>query len=249
MSGRIVVVIPTYNEKGNLPVLAEKIFGLNIPGLSLLVVDDNSPDGTAACAEELAKRFPIRILRRTRKEGIGKAYIQAFQTLLTDPSPPDRIIQMDADMSHDPARIPAMLHAADTYDVIVGSRYIAGGTIENWDFIRRCISRIGNAYARALLRLPYRDLTTGYRCFRREALAQLNVASFGSSGYCFMIEVVFAAHKSGLRIYELPIVFTERTVGKSKFNLGIIMESVWRVTLLAFSSATVRQAREKGERL
>ncbi|MBI2053221.1 MAG: glycosyltransferase, partial [Candidatus Sungbacteria bacterium] len=107
MSGRIVVVIPTYNEKGNLPVLAEKIFGLNIPGLSLLVVDDNSPDGTAACAEELAKRFPIRILRRTRKEGIGKAYIQAFQTLLTDPSPPDRIIQMDADMSHDPARIPA----------------------------------------------------------------------------------------------------------------------------------------------
>ena len=233
MPGRIVVVIPTYNEKENLPVLAEKIFGLNIPGLSLLIVDDNSPDGTAACAENLARRFPIHILQRGRKEGIGKAYIQAFQTLLSDPAPPDRIIQMDADMSHDPALIPAMLHAADTYDVIVGSRYIAGGTIENWDFIRRCISRIGNAYARTMLRLPYRDLTSGYRCFRREGLTRLNVASFGSSGYCFMIETIFAAHKSGLRIYELPIVFTERTIGKSKFNLGIIMESVWRVTLLA----------------
>ena len=233
MPGRIVVVIPTYNEKENLPVLAEKIFGLNIHDLSLLIVDDNSPDGTAACAENLARRFPIHILQRGRKEGIGKAYIQAFQTLLSDPAPPDRIIQMDADMSHDPALIPAMLHAADTYDVIVGSRYIAGGTIENWDFIRRCISRIGNAYARTMLRLPYRDLTSGYRCFRREALARLNVKSFGSSGYCFMIETIFAAHKSGLRIYELPIVFTERTIGKSKFNLGIIMESVWRVTLLA----------------
>lgn len=233
---KTLVIVPTYNEKGNLLALTEGIFRTKIPDLSVLIVDDNSPDGTAVYADELAARFPIRVMRRPRKEGVGRAYIAAFRTILTDQEPPDYIIQMDADLSHDPALIPVMLGAMRECDMVIGSRYIAGGRIENWGAVRRAISRIGNAYARTVLGLPYRDLTSGYRCFRRAALMRLVDERFSSSGYCFMIETVARAHALGYRIREVPIVFTERTVGKSKFNLGIIVESVWRVLVLAVRS-------------
>ena len=234
---KTLVVIPTYNEAGTIRALVEAIHALAVPTLSMLVVDDNSPDRTADIAEELSRRYPVRVMRRAEKQGVGRAYVAAFGQILADShSLPDYIIQMDADMSHDPRAIPAMLGAIRTSDIVIGSRYTPGGKIENWNAIRRGISRVGNAYARAMLRVPYRDLTSGYRCFRREALARLDLESISSSGYCFMIEIAARAHMLGLRIHEIPIVFTERTIGASKFNLRIIMESIWRVAILAIRS-------------
>ena len=230
---KTLVVVPTYNERDNLLALAKRIFAVEIQDLSLLIVDDNSPDGTAAYATELAGRYPLRVIRRSQKDGVGKAYSAAFHSILSEPEPPDYIIQMDADLSHDPALIPALLRAMDECDIAIGSRYVASGRIENWGMIRRSISKIGNAYARVLLGLPYRDLTSGYRCFRAGALARLIEKPLSSSRYCFMIETIAKAHALGYQIREIPIVFTERAIGKSKFNLGIIVESVWRVLALA----------------
>lgn len=228
----VVIVTPTYNEKGNLPELVEKIFALDLPDLRMIVVDDNSPDGTGELAEELSKKYPLTVIHRERKEGIGRAYAHAFQNILAER--PDCIIQMDADFSHDPAVIPEMLKLAQTRDVILGSRYVPGGAIVNWEPMRRLVSRLGNAYARAVLGLPYRDLTGGYKCFRRKVLEEIDLDSLSSVGYNFQIETTYKAHQKGFRITEIPISFTERKVGVSKFNLGIILESFWKVLLLRF---------------
>lgn len=228
----VVVVVPTYNEKDNLPELAEKIFALKIPNLGMVVVDDNSPDGTGKIAEALSKKYLLAAIHRPKKGGIGTAYVRAFKTIL--PQRPHYIIQMDADLSHDPAVIPDLLRSAKTYDVVLGSRYVSGGAIINWDPLRKWVSRIGNAYARAILGVPYRDLTGGYKCFRREVLEAIDLDSLSSVGYNFQIETTYKAHKKGFRIAEVPILFTERKVGTSKFNLGIILESFWKVLLLRF---------------
>ena len=277
---RAVVVIPTYNEKENLGILVEKIFSLKIPDLELLIIDDSSPDGTGQLAEELAKKFPIKIMHRSEKSGLGRAYVDGFKQVIADK--PDFVIQMDADLSHDPAAIPQMLEKAvypfiasspsviasppsviasgtkqsynnannqtgkiatsdrgrirddEPCDLVLGSRYTPGGKIENWDFFRKLISRFGNIYARIILSLPYRDLTGGFKCFRREVLENIDLDSLSSTGYNFQIETTYKAHKKGYKICEIPITFTERKSGVSKFNLGIILESFWKVLLLRF---------------
>lgn len=228
---KICVVIPTYNERENLPVLVEKISALKIPDLHIVVVDDNSPDGTGRVADELRNKYPLTTIHRSEKSGLGKAYAQAFQVL---PPETEIVIQMDADLSHDPAIIPKMLEKIKDADLVLGSRYIPGGATENWDFFRKLISRFGNFYARAILGLPYRDLTGGFKCFRRKVLEDIKLGSLSSTGYNFQIETTYAAHKKGYKILEIPIVFTERKIGKSKFNLGIILESFWKVLALRF---------------
>lgn len=238
---KVWVVTPTYNEKENLPLLAEKIFALKIPDLHLLIVDDNSPDGTGRIADELRNKYSITVIHRSEKSGLGKTYAQAFQSL---PRDAEIVIQMDADLSHDPAVIPEMIGKIATTpgaprndnscDVVLGSRYIPGGKTENWDFFRKLISRFGNFYARTILGLPYRDLTGGFKCFRREVLEKIDLPSLSSVGYNFQIETTYAAHKKGFKICEIPITFTERKTGKSKFNLAITLEAFWKVLVLKF---------------
>lgn len=232
----ILVIIPTYNERENLPALCEKIFSLGIDDLHCLVVDDNSPDGTAAVADDLAKRFPITLLKRPHKEGLGRAYQEAFGYALARFSEATHIIQMDADLSHDPADIPRLLAASNVggADLILASRYAPGGGIHHWHWARKLVSRFGNAYARWVLWLPYRDLTGGFKCWRREALAALDLHHVHSLGYNFQIETTYQAHHKGFRIREVPIIFTERRAGVSKFNLGIILESFWNVLTMRF---------------
>ena len=227
----VYVVIPTYNEKDNLPILAEKIFALKIPDLKLLVVDDNSPDGTGRLAEELAKKWPIQVIHRAGKQGLGTAYVAAFKEILRSAQNDDLIIQMDADLSHDPAVIPAMLEKIKSCDVVLGSRYIRGGKVENWDFFRRLISRM-NFFVRIILWVPYHDLTGGFKCFRADVLKNINLDSLSSVGYNFQIETTYKAHRKGYQICEIPIVFRERKTGQSKFNLKIMLEAFWRVLLL-----------------
>lgn len=230
----VAVVIPTYNEKNNLGFLTEKIFSLKIPNLSLLIVDDNSPDGTGKFAEELANKYPIKVIHREKKEGLGRAYVDALKKLLSGSDRPDFVIQMDADLSHDPAAIPQMLEKIRDCDLVLGSRYIPGGRTENWDFFRKLISRFGNIYARSILNVPYHDLTGGFKCFRREVLENIDLDLLSSTGYNFQIETTYKAHQKGYKICEIPITFTERKSGVSKFNLGIILESFWKVLLLRF---------------
>lgn len=229
---KVIVVVPTYNEKENLPVLAEKVFGLNIPNLEILVVDDNSPDGTADAVRELAQKCPVQIIVRNEKRGLGTAYAAAFKSVLGRPDKPDYIIQMDADLSHDPADIPHLLAKIKTCDVVLGSRYIKGGGVENWNWLRRCISRFGNIYAQFVLNLPYHDLTGGFKCWRRAVLEKISLDDLSSTGYNFQIETTYKAHRLGYKICEVPIIFTERKIGRSKFNLGIIWESFIKVLWL-----------------
>lgn len=233
----LFIVIPTYNERETLPALVARIRALGLPNYRMLVVDDHSPDGTGALADELAKVYPLSVIHRPRKEGLGKAYAHAFTELLRLPpeKQPRYVIQMDADLSHDPADISRLLQAADSCDMALGSRYVLGGHIERWDFLRRLISRFGNLYARMLLRLPYRDLTGGYKCFRFAVLKTLPFERISSTGYNFQIETTYFAHRKGFRIREIPIVFTERRTGASKFNLAIILESFWKVLTLRFA--------------
>lgn len=226
------VVIPTYNESENLPLLVERIFALSIPELELMVVDDTSPDGTGNVADELAKKYPIKVLHREGKQGLGTAYIAGFAEVLSRAPVNSRIIQMDADLSHDPKVIPALLLASETHDLVLGSRYVAGGRIERWGISRRLISKFGNLYARVVLGLPYHDLTGGFKCFRKNALEEIDFGSLSSVGYNFQIETTYRAHKNGFRICEIPITFTERKTGSSKFNWAIISESFWKVLLL-----------------
>ncbi|MBI4120313.1 MAG: polyprenol monophosphomannose synthase [Parcubacteria group bacterium] len=227
---RTIIVTPTYNEKDNLPELVDRIFSLGLNDIKLVVVDDNSPDGTAQVAEELAQKYPLDLIRRQQKSGLGTAYTAAFKK--TIPEQPDYIIQMDADLSHDPNIIPQMLQEIQKCDLVLGSRYVKGGKIENWNFTRRLVSRWGNFYARLILGLPYRDLTSGFKCFRREVLEKINLDKLSSVGYNFQIETTYRAHRLGCRICEIPITFTERKTGVSKFNLGIILESFVKVLLL-----------------
>ena len=229
----IFVVTPTYNEKENLKELVERVFALEISDLKMLVVDDNSPDGTAKLAEELAKKYPIRVIKRERKMGLGTAYAAAFREILNlGAKPPSAVVQMDADLSHDPKVIPALLEKIKNHDVVLGSRYVAEGGIENWGLARQLVSRFGNIYAKAVLALPYQDLTGGFKCWRGEILKNLDFKNLSSTGYNFQIETTYAAHKAGHKICEIPITFTERKFGKSKFNFPIMLEAFWKVLVL-----------------
>jgi dolichol-phosphate mannosyltransferase len=225
-----LVVVPTYNEITNLPLLVAGL--MEQPNLRLLVVDDQSPDGTGDLADRLASEHAgrIRVLHRTGHRGLGRSYVDGLKEALREPV--DVVCQMDADLSHDPVQIPALIAASDRHDVVIGSRYVPGGTIVNWPLRRRLLSRFANLYVRAVTRLVVRDCTSGYRCWRREALASLPLDRLTSDGYAFLVEMLYAAARRGCRLTEVPITFVERRRGESKLSHDVILESAiapWRI--------------------
>lgn len=229
----IYIVIPTYNEKENIGPLVNALSKLGISDLHLLVVDDTSPDGTGDIVEGLKKQYQnLEVLHRPKKEGLGKAYVAGFCHALEKGA--ELIFEMDADFSHNPSDIPRFLKAAREYDLILGSRYIAGGRILYWNVARRIISRLGNMYARYVLGMPFRDLTGGFKCFRRKVLESIDFKNASSLGYNFQIEMTHKAYKKGFSIKEIPIIFTERRQGRSKFSIKIMFESFWKILLLRF---------------
>ena len=228
---RTTIVLPTYNEAENLPKLAARIFALPNQDISLLVVDDNSPDGTGQLAEELALTYPgkISVLHRTGKQGLATAYLAGFKELLAN-SDAEAIGMMDSDFSHEPEKLPEMIAALENADFVIGSRYVDGGSVDqHWPLWRKLLSAFGNLYARTILGLETRDVTTGYRMWRREALAEIPMDRFLSAGYIFMVEMVYIATKLGYRIVEVPIYFPDRKFGKSKMDIRIQMEAAYRV--------------------
>lgn len=230
---KTLVLVPTYNERENLPLLVPEI--LAVPGTEVLVIDDQSPDGTGQLAEELATRFPgrVRVMHRTGRRGLGVSYLDGFKHAVA--SDADLVVQMDADRSHDPQYLPAMIAAAAAgADLVVGSRYMHGISVVNWPLRRIILSSFANTYIRTVSGLRVRDCTGGYRCWRRAALARLPLDRVVSEGYSFVVEVTFLAAKSGLRIVESPIIFIERREGASKLSSGILFESLlnpWRLVL------------------
>lgn len=229
------LVIPTYNEQENITKLLLKIFSLPVAGLHVLIVDDQSPDGTGEAVEQLRATYPnLEVLHRPQKTGLGPAYVAGFKAALAGGA--DFIFEMDADFSHDPIYIPKLLAAAQQADLALGSRYVPGGGVSNWSLARRLISRFGNAYARLILGLPYRDLTGGFKCYRRAVLEKIDLSRLSSVGYNFQIETTYKAHRLGCKIIEVPIMFYERAEGKSKFDFKIMIESFWKVILLKFKA-------------
>ena len=227
-AGPAWLVLPTYNEAENLePLVAAAL--ANLPDTArVLVVDDNSPDGTGELADRLAGEEPrIEVLHRKEKEGLGPAYIAGFRQALAAGA--DRILEMDSDFSHDPADLPRLLAATEEADVAIGSRYVSGGGVENWSKVRQAISRGGSTYARALLGLPIRDLTGGFKCFRRDVLERLDLTGVGTDGYGFQIEMTYRAIELGFSVAEVPIVFRERRAGASKMSRSIVLEAAWMV--------------------
>ena len=225
-----LVIIPTYNERANLPTLVAGI--LRHDGVRVLVVDDQSPDGTGAVADDLSREHPSRVsvLHRTSQRGFGRSYIDGIKLAIKEPV--DVICQMDADLSHDPRHLPALVAATGHADVAIGSRYVPGGEIVNWPLRRRLLSRFANTYIRAVARVRAHDCTSGYRCWRREALAALSLDDFFSDGYSFLVEMLFVASRNGFRIAEVPITFVERREGESKVSAGVLIESAitpWRL--------------------
>jgi dolichol-phosphate mannosyltransferase len=230
------LVLPTYNEAENL----ESIVRASLPRLAeatpdhhILVVDDGSPDGTGQIADRLAAELPqVEVLHRTLKEGLGRAYLAGFGYALERGA--DLVLEMDADFSHDPADLPRLIRAADDADLVLGSRYVKGGGVENWPPHRRALSRGGSVYARVILGVPVHDLTGGFKCFRREALERIDYRNTHADGYGFQIELTYRAHKAGLRVKEIPIVFRDRVQGTSKMTARIALEAIWKVPALRF---------------
>jgi dolichol-phosphate mannosyltransferase len=224
-------VLPTYNEAENLePLVAAALE--NLPDSArVLVVDDNSPDGTGELADRLAAAEPrIAVLHRARKEGLGPAYVAGFRQALAAGA--SRILEMDSDFSHDPADLGRLLAATEKADVAIGSRYVPGGGVENWSALRQGISRGGSAYARLVLGLPIRDLTGGFKCFRREVLEAIDLDAISARGYAFQVEMTYRAIEQGFRVTEVPITFRERRAGASKMSRSIVLEAAWRVPQL-----------------
>jgi dolichol-phosphate mannosyltransferase len=227
---RPLVIIPTYNERANLPTLVDHL--LTIPALRILIVDDASPDGTGQIADDYAaaNRARIQVLHRTGRRGLGLSYIDGMYIALRTDS--THICQMDADLSHNPADIPRLLEATDRADFTIGSRYVPGGRIENWPIQRRMLSAFANRYIRAITRMTIRDCTSGFRCWRREVLERLPLASIRSDGYAFIVELAWEASRAGFRCIEVPISFVERREGASKLSWPVIVESAflpWRL--------------------
>jgi dolichol-phosphate mannosyltransferase len=227
------VILPTYNEAENL----ERIVGAVLEHLPdsgrVLIVDDNSPDGTGDIAERLAgSSESITVLHRRRKEGLGPAYLAGFHVALDAGA--QRVIEMDADFSHDPAYLPRLIEAADDADLVIGSRYVPGGGVTDWGPFRRFISRGGSSYARIALGLRIRDLTGGFKCFRREVLESINLDTIEARGYAFQVETTYRAIRAGFRVVEIPIVFRDRRDGTSKMSRSIVGEAMWRVPAMRF---------------
>jgi len=227
-AGPAWLVLPTYNEAENLEPLVDASLA-NLPdSAQILIVDDNSPDGTGEIADRLAATEPrIKALHRARKEGLGPAYVAGFRHALAAGA--GRILEMDSDFSHDPADLPRLLAATEEADVAIGSRYVSGGGVENWSRLRQAISRGGSTYARAVLGLPIRDLTGGFKCFRREVLEAIDLDAIASRGYAFQVEMTYRAIGLGFTVTEVPIVFRERRAGASKMSRSIVFEAAWMV--------------------
>lgn len=224
----MAVIIPTYDERENLEPTVARVHA-SVPDADILVVDDSSPDGTGEIADNLAvvdKR--IQVLHRQDKSGLGSAYLAGFRWALERGY--GAIVEMDADGSHDPAQLPALLAALEDADLVLGSRWVPGGIVLNWPKSRAVLSRSGNAYARIMLGVGVRDATGGYRAYRADTLRTIGLEAVQSQGYCFQIDLALRTVRAGLRVTELPITFTERTRGKSKMNRAIIIEALWRVT-------------------
>ncbi|MBA3717513.1 MAG: polyprenol monophosphomannose synthase [Actinobacteria bacterium] len=205
----------------------------------VLVVDDSSPDGTGEIADRLAAELAyVSVLHRPRKEGLGRAYLAGFQQALSDGA--DLILEMDCDFSHDPAAVPRLIAAAEDADLVLGSRYVPGGSIPNWGLARRAISRGGNLYAQALLGLPQRDLTGGFKCYRRAVLETIDLDAIDAKGYAFQIETTYRALREGFRVVEIPISFVDRESGHSKMNRRIVLEAIWKVPALRLAAARGR---------
>ena len=239
---RPLLIVPTYNEVDNVARVAAE-FLAPVRGSELLFVDDASPDGTGALIDRIcAEDSRVHVLHRAGKLGLGTAYLDGFRWALARDYP--LIVEMDADFSHDPRYLPEIVAAAEAgADVVVGSRYIGGGGTRNWGVGRRLISRAGGRYARTVLGVDVRDMTAGFVCYRREALERLDLAAIKSNGYSFQIEMKYRAHRAGLRIVEVPIVFEDRRVGQSKMSRAIVAEALWMVWKLRFAQSPRRKTR------
>lgn len=233
-----LVVIPTYNEAEGIEAVLDAVLR-EVPDVDVLVVDDNSPDGTStlvACHPEYTRR--VRLLNRAEKDGLGAAYRAGFRWALMGDY--DAVVQMDADLSHPPERLPALLDSLERNDVAIGSRYVEGGAVRDWSLARRAISWAGNRYVRLVLDLPVHDATAGFKAFRREALLRIGAVDSESSGYCFQIENTWQASRLGLRIAEVPITFADREHGESKMTSAIVQEAVLRVLTWRWRELTGR---------
>jgi dolichol-phosphate mannosyltransferase len=239
---RLVICLPTYNERANLEPIARRLGDVLAgvePDARVLVVDDSSPDGTGEVADRLSGELPfLSVLHRTRKEGLGPAYVAGFKWALEHGA--ERILQMDADFSHDPADVPRLLTATEDAGLALGSRYVEGGGTENWGKGRQAISRFGSFYARTFLGVPVRDLTGGFKCWRREALGALPLDRIRTKGYAFQIETTYRALRAGFDVVEVPIIFAERRSGGSKMTRGIVFEAMWKVPVLRLRAALNR---------
>jgi dolichol-phosphate mannosyltransferase len=234
---KAVLCLPTYNERENL----ERMLGaLADKGVSVLVIDDNSPDGTGELADRLAAELDhVQVLHRNHKEGLGPAYLAGFKRALADPTV-ELVLEMDADFSHDPEDVPRLIRAAGEADVVLGSRYVPGGSIANWGRLRRFVSAGGSYYARQVLGVSVHDLTGGFKCIRREVLEALDLDAITSRGYAFQIETTYRALRSGFRVLEVPITFADREQGGSKMSRGIVLEAIWKVPVLRLRALTGR---------
>ncbi|HEU4943316.1 MAG TPA: polyprenol monophosphomannose synthase [Gaiellaceae bacterium] len=235
----LVVCLPTYNERENLEAMVSALGDVLPDGGRILVIDDNSPDGTGEIADRLAaERDDVDVLHRKRKEGLGPAYLAGFRRALELGA--DLVAEMDCDFSHDPADLPRLVAAAEGADVVLGSRYVPGGGTKNWGLVRRLISRGGSLYAQVILGLGIRDLTGGFKVYRRAVLETIDLEAIHSRGYAFQIETTYRARRAGFRVVEVPIVFVDREVGGSKMSRSIVLEAIWKVPLLRLSRLRAR---------
>jgi dolichol-phosphate mannosyltransferase len=231
---KVLVIVPTYNERENLDRILERLAAA-VPAADVLVVDDGSPDGTGDLADaRAAEDGRVQVLHRTTKSGLGGAYVAGFCWGLERGY--DALVEMDADGSHSPEQLPDLLAALAAADVVLGSRWVAGGSVVDWPRRRELLSRGGNAYARLALGLPVRDATGGFRVYRREVLAAMDLGDIASQGYCFQVDLVWRAWRAGWRVVEVPIRFIERTAGVSKMDRSIVVEALWRVTVWGLRS-------------
>jgi dolichol-phosphate mannosyltransferase len=229
---RATICLPTYNERENLAPMIEALAAVVRDGDRVLVIDDNSPDGTGAIADSLAAEHSfVAVLHRERKEGLGRAYIDGFHHVLAGDA--ELVLEMDCDFSHNPQDVPRLIAAAEGgADVVLGSRYIPGGGVRNWGLLRRLISRGGSVYTALFLRMGVQDPTGGFKCFRRNVLERLDLDAITPRGYAFQIETTYRAKQAGFRIVEIPITFSDREAGHSKMSRAVVLEAIWRVPLL-----------------
>lgn len=237
---KTLIVIPTYNEIENIKKLVTEIFNQVDAQTHILIVDDNSPDGTGDLADVMAESNPrVHVLHRPKKMGLGTAYVTGFRYALDNGY--DVIFEMDSDFSHDPKYLPLFQQEIEKYDAVIGSRYVAGGGVVNWGLGRRVLSRGGSLYAKLILGMELNDLTGGFNCWRRSVIEAIGPNTLKSDGYSFQIEMKYKAFKKGFRIKEIPIVFEDRYLGQSKMNKKIVLEAMYRVLLMRMNDASIRK--------